>query len=61
MVGTLVGGGTAMIPLLAVGMIYYRYLMADPEAKPIDVPQVSLIIFLSAIVPYLNLTANAGS
>jgi hypothetical protein len=30
----------SLIPLLAVGLTYFRYQTADPESYPIDVPQV---------------------
>lgn len=31
----------SMIPLLAVGLNYYRYNNVDPESAPIDAPVVS--------------------
>lgn len=31
----------SMIPLLAVGLNYYRYANVDPESAPIDAPVVS--------------------
>lgn len=31
-----------MIPLIAVGLNYYRYNDVDPESAPIDAPVVSL-------------------
>ena len=31
----------SMIPLVAIGLNYYRYTNADPESHPIDVPVVS--------------------
>lgn len=49
MVTALIGGGpgtvaVGLVPLFAIGMVYYRYLMADPESKPIDVRNVSIIL-----------------
>lgn len=32
-----------MIPLIAVGLNYYRYTDVDPESAPIDAPVVSLL------------------
>lgn len=34
---TLIG----MIPLVAIGLNYYRYTSVDPESAPIDAPVVS--------------------
>lgn len=34
----------SMIPLLAVGLNYYRYTNVDPESAPIDAPVVSYCI-----------------
>lgn len=31
----------SMIPLIAVGLNYYRYESVDPESAPIDAPVVS--------------------
>ena len=31
----------SMIPLVAIGLNYYRYTNSDPESHPIDVPVVS--------------------
>lgn len=31
----------SMIPLLALGINYYRYTSVDPESAPIDAPVVS--------------------
>lgn len=36
----------SMIPLLAVGLNYYRYANVDPESQPFDAPVVSLKAFL---------------
>lgn len=36
----------SMIPLIAVGLNYYRYSEIDPESPPIDAPVVSLLILL---------------
>lgn len=36
----------SMIPLVAIGLQYYRYTSVDPESHPIDAPNVS-IHFLS--------------
>lgn len=30
----------SMIPLVAIGLNYYRYTSADPESHPIDAPVV---------------------
>ena len=30
----------SLVPIFAISMIYYRYLMADPESKIKDVEQV---------------------
>lgn len=32
-----------LIPLIAIGMNYYRYQAYDPESKIIDVPHVSSV------------------
>lgn len=34
----------SMIPLIAVGLNYYRYTNVDPESAPIDAPVVSLLL-----------------
>lgn len=31
----------SMIPLVAIGLNYYRYTNVDPESHPIDAPEVS--------------------
>lgn len=48
MVTAIIGGGpgtvaVSLVPLFAIGMVYYRYLMADPESRPIDVRNVSMV------------------
>lgn len=43
----------SLIPLLALGINYYRYQSIDPEGRPIDAQQVSFYQFL--IISYLNL------
>lgn len=35
----------SMIPIIAIGLNYYRYTSIDPESAPIDVPVVSIIMF----------------
>lgn len=40
-----------MIPILAVGLNYYRYTDVDPESAPIDAPVVSS---LSCIINQLS-------
>lgn len=40
----------SMIPLVAIGLQYYRYTTVDPESHPIDAPVVSLKITLSSNV-----------
>jgi hypothetical protein len=31
----------SIVPLIAVGLNYYKYLSVDPESAPIDTPVVS--------------------
>lgn len=43
--GTLAAGPVTMlslIPLLAIGMNYYRYQSVDPEGRPIEATKVSV-------------------
>lgn len=43
-IATLAAGPVTMlglIPLLAIGMSYYRYQSVDPEGRPIDATKVS--------------------
>lgn len=35
----------SLIPLLALGINYYRYQSNDPEGRPIDAQEVSFINF----------------
>lgn len=35
-----------MLPLIAIGLNYYRYTSVDPESHPIDTTTVSIILFL---------------
>lgn len=49
---TLIG----MIPLIAVGLNYYRYANVDPESAPIDAPVVSELS--NCIIPSLLLMLN---
>lgn len=32
----------SIVPLIAVGLNYYKYLNVDPESAPIDAPVVSI-------------------
>lgn len=55
MVTALIGGGpgtvaVGLVPLFAIGMVYYRYLMADPESRAIDVPNVSIPGFPATVL-----------
>lgn len=36
----------SMIPLVAIGLNYYRYTTVDPESHPIDAPNVSQKILI---------------
>lgn len=46
---TLIG----MIPLIAVGLNYYRYQNVDPESAPIDAPVVSALSNCITSSPFL--------
>lgn len=46
---TLIG----MIPLIAVGLNYYRYANVDPESAPIDAPVVSALSNCIIASPFL--------
>lgn len=35
-----------LLPLIVIGMNYYRYNTVDPEARPIDASVVSMPIFV---------------
>lgn len=43
----------SIIPLLAIGINYYRYQSVDPEARPIDADKVSrLILCTENVLPH---------